>query len=581
MTRPRLTRRIPNKEILSNLLDQSLEPWLATLLAGRLEKDINVDDLLNPTMAKLPDPSCLTDLQKGVDRIVQGIKNNEKIVLTVDHDMDGQGAAAVLWSAMVHHFKVNPDRVVVITSHRLKEGYGITNPVADRIIDSGATLVISADKGSSDEKQIKRIKEAGIDVVVTDHHEIPREGVPISALACINPTLDKDVYDPFICGAGVAFLVMAKTRSALLKEGHLSQCPSVLPLVDFVAVATVADCVALRPDRSYINRMFVKKGLEFMNAKSRPCWQVFSNHVKNKMIDSTTIGFQLAPAVAAAGRLDWAEAGFLFLTASSIKEAQMQWQVLLEQNEKRKEIEKNLRTKAYRLASVMTSQSLVLFIEKGHSGVHGITASRVVEKFGKPTAIFTQKEDIDGKAIATGSFRGISGFNVRKALQYVDDTYPDIIRSFGGHPGAAGASVWLDSFPNFQVAYEEAVVRQLGDEQLKPEIVVDGELSPDLLNLDTLDALKSLDPWGRDFPQPTFTGVFSIVTLKPVGDGTHFKIQLRTGNKVIDAIWFNAIEKGEAIIFVQGMDISCVYQLADNVFRGKRSFQLQIISATE
>ncbi|MDA3971604.1 MAG: DHH family phosphoesterase [Desulfobulbaceae bacterium] len=577
MPSPRITHRQPDPIIVDNLIDQSMAPWLARLLAGRIATPIDIDDVFKPSMANLPDPDAIPDLHRGVARIVQAIVNEEKIVLAVDHDMDGQGAAAVLWTAFVDHFQVDPELLQVVTSHRLTEGYGITMPVADRIIASGATLVISADKGSSDETQIKRIAGAGIDVVVTDHHEIPAEGPPGSAYACINPTIDPSRYDPFICGAGVAFLVMAKTRTALLAQGYFSECPSVLPLIDYVAVATVADCVALRPDRSFINRLFVKKGLEYINVRSRPCWQVFLDHIKSGVVDSSTIGFQLAPAVASAGRLDWADAGFLFLTAGSTSEAQKQWDILTKQNEERKTIEKSLRGKAFSLASAMHSQSLVLFIEDGHSGVHGITASRVVERFGKPTALFTEKEGADGRRVATGSFRGIPGFNVRKGLQYVDDTYPGILRSFGGHPGAAGASVWLEGFARFQVAYEEAVVRQLGSQKLVPEIFVDGELPAENLCLQTIDDLAGFDPWGKDFPKPMFTGCFQVIDIKPVGDGSHFKLKLGIANRTVDGIWFNGVDPGESMDVTRGMDISIVYQLADNVFRGRRSFQIQVV----
>jgi single-stranded-DNA-specific exonuclease len=574
---PRIVRRQPEEKILADLIQQGMQPWLARLLAGRIKSPIQVDELFQPLMADLPDPEVLPDFKKGVQRIVKAIAGQEKIVLAVDHDMDGQGAAAVLWTALVDYFHVDHELLQVITSHRLREGYGITAPVAERIMDSGATLVISADKGSSDEAQIRRIAEAGIDVVVTDHHELPQEGVPASAFACINPTMDAALYDPFICGAAVAFLVMAKTRTALLKQGCLAECDSVLPLIDFVAVATVADCVALRPDRSFINRLFVRKGLEFINSGSRPCWQVFLAHVKGARVDSTAIGFQLAPAIAAAGRLGWAEAGFLFLTAATRAKALHQWEILIRQNEERKTIEKGVRDKAFALASAMSSQSLVLFIEDGHSGVHGITASRVVEKYGKPAAVFTEKEMVDGKRVITGSFRGIPGFDVRRALQYVNNAYPGILRSFGGHTGAAGATVWFEAMARFQVAYEEAVVQQLGSGVLTPEILVDGSLPGELLNLHTLDSLADLDPWGKDFPKPVFSGQFKVVDIRPVGDGSHLKMKLQADDQTVEAIWFNAVEPEEPVSITRGMDLSLVFQLADNVYRGHRRFQLQII----
>lgn len=580
-------QRIQN--ICDSLLVQGFSPLMSDLLAKRITSPVSKDSLICPLLTNVGNPSGIPDMDKAVSRIVRAVINGENVIFCVDHDMDGQASAAILWSAFVQHFQVKPDKLSVVTSHRLAEGYGITEAVVERILVSNATLVISADKGSSDEPRIKKIAAAGKDVVVTDHHVIPLEGPPKSAFACVNPTRVESDYDHYICGAAVAWLTMAMVRTELLKQGHLTQIPSMVALVDYVAVATVADCVSLRPDFSYANRAFVKRGLMLINSRTRPCWDVFCDTIKNVQVTSQTIGFQLAPAVAAAGRLDWADSGFSFLIAGDRADASKHWSLLQQENERRKEIEKDLRLHAFEAASKLTCKSLVLFFEDGHSGVHGITASRLVERFGKPAAIFAPKgagnrdgsdsiTDSEGRRLASGSFRGIDGLHVRDALQYVDNHYPGLMVSFGGHAGAAGATILIDDFDKFASAYDEAVCALVDTQELKPEIWVDGDLAPSLLTIQTLDEIGQLDPWGRDFPPPIFCSKFRVASVKQVGDGSHIKLVLEKTEQIIEAIWFNAVEPGEGLPVEPGQQAAFAYQLSDNVFRNKRNFQLQIVS---
>lgn len=577
------------QDVYDNLLVQGISPWLSDLLAKRVSSPVSKESCFSPVMTNVGNPSGIPDMDKAVSRIVRAVIDNENVIFCVDHDMDGQASAAILWSAFVQHFQVKPEKLSVVTSHRLAEGYGITEAVVERILVSDATLVISADKGSSDEPRIKKIAAAGKDVVVTDHHVIPMEGPPKSACACVNPTRDESEYDHFICGAAVAWLTMAMVRTELLKRGYLTQITSMVALVDYVAVATVADCVSLRPDFSYANRAFVKRGLALINSRTRPCWEVFCDSIKDVQVTSQTIGFQLAPAVAAAGRLDWADTGFSFLIANDRANASKHWSVLQQENEQRKEIEKELRSRAYEAASKLTSQSLVLFFEDGHSGVHGITASRLVERFGKPSAIFAPKgagnrdgsdsiTDGEGRRLASGSFRGIDGLHVRDALQYVDNQYPGLMVSFGGHSGAAGATILIDDFAQFARAYDEAVCALMDTSELKPEIWVDGDLDPSLLTTQTLDEIVQLDPWGRDFPPPIFCSEFRVISVKQVGDGSHIKLVLEKAGHTVEAIWFNAVETGEELPVVSRQHAVFAYQLSDNIYRNKRNFQLQIVS---
>jgi len=566
-------------------LTQGLQPWLAQVLSSRLEhsNDAVAQALLHPSLANLADPAAIPDMDQAVARIAVAISEGESIALAVDHDLDGQASAAVLWSAFVEYFQVDPARLSVVTSHRLTEGYGITEPVVQRILQSDASLVISADKGSSDEPRIEKLRQAGRDVIVTDHHTIPVEGPPKSAFAVVNPTRSDSVYDPYVCGAAVAFLTMAKLRSYLLAQGLRQKIPSLSALLDYVAVATIADCVALRPDKSPSNRVFVKYGLDLLNHGKRACWQVFREQL-NGPISAESIGFQLAPPIAAAGRLDWAEVGFRFLTASNRKSAAQHWAVLQQENQRRKQIESELRQRAMKKATQVQGQSIVLYLEQGHSGVHGITASRLVENFGKPVAIFspkpgTEHPDSGEATVASGSFRGIAGFDVRQALQTVAESEPDLMLGFGGHVGAAGATIAVADFERFALAFEAATVAQLGQRHLQPTLWVDSDLENQYINLQSVDLLLALQPWGKDFPYPNFSGEFEVDSVNGMGDGTHLRLQLRRGDSCYKAVWFNALSSAtEPQPLQAGQRAKLIYQLKDNWFRGERSLQLMILA---
>ena len=585
---PLIKVRPVNEKVQKSLLNEGVFPWLADVLARRLEEPVSWETLRRPSLAGIPDPEKIPTLERAVERVVRAISNEEKVIFTCDHDLDGTASAAVLWEAFTVYFGVPRERLGVVTSHRLTEGYGLTEAVLERILASDATLIITADKGSSDEERIARLAAAGRDVIVTDHHALPREGPPVSAYAVVNPTRSDADYEPHICGAATAFLLMAKVRSRLLESGLRADIPSLAGLIDFVAVATVADCVALRPDRSFTNRALVKYGLALLNEKKRAAWQVFCEDIEGP-VTAETVAFRLAPPVAASGRLDWPEAGLRFLLASDREEAKEQWQFLKGENRIRQSIEKELREQAFQQAVKMESQSLVLYFDEGHSGVHGITASRLAEAFGKPAALFAPKGQgsrkngghplsENGRPLATGSFRGVPGFHVREALQWVADRYPGLLHGFGGHEGAAGATVAIEDFPRFEEAFEEAAVVQLGNEPLRPVIWVDGDWPAELLALPTLDTLNTLDPWGKDFPAPVLRGTFEVVSNQAIGGGKHRRLLLKKDGCRVSAIWFNVEESRPAAGDPKpGQPISLVYRLSENYFRGERTVQLRIL----
>jgi single-stranded-DNA-specific exonuclease len=589
-----LFERPCNVNVRDAYLQAGVAPAIANFLGRRLDQFVAWESLTAAKLSDIVNPGAIPSMDRAVERIVRAIVQGERIVLACDHDMDGTASAAVLWTAMVDGFGVAPDRICVITSHRLKEGYGIGDGVVSRIEAFGAQLVISADKGSSDEPRIATLAAAGIDVVVTDHHVIPPDGPPRSAHAVVNPSRLDSEYDKHVCGAGVAFLVMAKVRSALLEKGVFAELPSLASLLDYVAVATIADCVSLSPGASLINRAFLRRGMMQVRSGCRPCWKIFSAEVDGE-IDAETIAFRLVPAIAASGRLDWAEVGFRFLIAKTEADAAACWSELKRENSERQSIERRLRARAFPQAARVAGPAIVLFLEDGHSGVHGITASRVVEAFGKPCAIFApqgqgarvtapaQAGEIvsaNGKGLASGSFRSVAGIDVQRALKEIASAHPDLLVAFGGHQAAAGATIRVVDMERFRQAFTFAVAEQSGGAVAAgPVLWTDGELDDNAHDLKSIHALDAMGPFGRGFEAPLYSGTFRVTTYRSLTDGRHGRLRLERGTLALEAVWFS-IDSALDRPPVAGDTVAIAYRLGRHEFRGHVEVQAMIVAGT-
>lgn len=574
-----LSVRPLNRQIRDAYIAMGFPPYVCDFLGRRLEQFVDRESLLNPVLNHIPDPIAIPTMDRAVERTVRAIVQRERIALVCDHDMDGTASAAVLWSAIVELFGTPRECVAVFTSHRLKEGYGISDSVADRIASFRPNLVITADHGSSDEPRIAALKARGIDVLVTDHHLIPDDGPPASAIAVVNPSRSDCEYDSHVCGAGVAFMLMAKVRTALVSKGLLANRVNLAALLDFVAVATIADCVSLSPSASFINRAFIRNGLVKINALTRPCWRIFISDLQRNA-DAEAIAFRLAPAIAAAGRLDWADVGFRFLVSESDAEARSCWEELTSQNERRKRIEARLRELAFKEAGNTADPAVILLLEDGHAGVHGITASRVVEAFGKPCGIFCPAHS-DRKLHgiedpASGSFRSVPGLNIRDVLREIDDSYPGLLIAFGGHSGAAGATIRVSDFESFRKAFNAIISRTLNQDSLRPVLFTDGELDAKYQTLDTVAALDALGPFGRGFEAPAFCGSFKVLSFELLSSGRHARLNLQTENGVLQCIWFNWAQHVHAPLET-GQDITIAYRLQANRFKDICTLQAVII----
>jgi single-stranded-DNA-specific exonuclease len=584
LPQPILKTRVRDKLIEQQGLEAGLHPIVARIIAARpLCEGLPILQALRPKLKMLTHPKEMSAIDKAAARVAVAIQKGECIGIETDHDCDGQTSHAVLYYNLVERFYHPKEKLRSYIGHRLQEGYGLSDSVATRILNDNPkpTLVITADNGSSDEPRIARLKAANIDVIVTDHHEIPKEGVPKSAYAVLNPTQNECHYnDPFIAGCMVAWLLMVATRQKLIESHYLPRdTPSLADSLDFVAVGTVADCVSLAS--SHNNRAVVAYGLQLINQGTRPCWQVIKDKVSPE-VNSIDLAFKVGPLLNSDGRLACAFGSVGFLLAETVAEAN-EWLLLLqEHNKNRKKIQQEivaLGVKEAQKQALAHRLSLCIYLPEGHSGVQGIAASRVKELYGRPCAFFAPKLGQEG--IITGSVRGIEHFHVRDALQMVAIRCAGKIISFGGHKGAGGVTLKLEDFPLFTEAFEEATRSQLNEEAVGPVIWTDGTLELESLSIEIIDTLNILEPFGREFEPPVFEMQAVIRTLEWVGDGTHARLLLEKGHQALRGIWFGArLSREAAFDLKEGDEIKFAYQAKKNHFKGKTSLDLQIIYAT-
>ena len=581
-----LRRRSINKTVRDRLLCSNLDPKLCDIIAARpVADDLDkLNNVVNPKLAMLDSPFLMQDMHKAVKRLIKAIENRELIGIETDHDCDGQTSHAVIFTALTEYFKHPEDKITSYISHRLTEGYGLCEPVAKRILKDGPTLVITADNGSSDEPRIQKLKKAGIDVIVTDHHALPKEGPPESAYACLNPTRKECQFpDPFIAGCMVAWLFMAATKNTLQEAHKLDKtCPSMAELLDFVAVGTVADCVSL--SRSINNRSVIRYGLTKIQQQTRPCWQAILSRLHNKRLYAEDLGFKIGPLLNSDGRLANAFGSVSFLLAKNNKDAANWANSLTAQNAERKAIQKTITDSAMIQAKELTKegmQAISIYLADGHAGVHGISASRIKDTFGRPTVIFSPKQgEVD---IITGSCRSIDGVHMQQALCWIDQNHPKLLLTFGGHHGAAGLSIKKTDFKRFSAAFDKAIKAQIGEMTLGPFLLSDGLLESHYFNLNTVDLLRQLDPYGREFEKPLFEAEVTLVNFRLLGESEQhvkMRIALESG-ELVDAIWFNATGGILGDFEFKLKDrLHIAFTIEDNSYRGTRSLQLFINHAT-
>lgn len=589
---PRIRRRRMDAAVLTAAEQEGFTPLQARIIAGRMAMSYEQPSIRKrvlPRIADLDSYVLLPDIDKAVARICDAIEQGEVISPCCDHDADGSTAMAVMVTALVEYFGVPVEKVVPFNSHRMREGYGVSNAVVDRIVENNPrpSLVITGDQGSADHDRVTRLRAEGIETIITDHHEIPSNGIPVDAVAVVNPTRpDSNFPDKNVAGCHVSWLVMCAVRAELINRKWLpSTAPRLGDLLDWVALGSACDAVSL--SASMNNRALIAHGLNIMNTRRRPAWEGMAAVLgKEGEFSAPDLAWTIGPRLNARSRLSEAMTGVQFLMCDNYDKAVQLATVLESDNQTRRAIEKELTDSAMTMASLQASTgspAIVVRLENGHAGIHGISASRMTEAFGRPAVMLSPKEGEPG--VFTGSLRTAAGVNVKQALDLVNEWEPGLLISYGGHHGAGGCRMLDDSIERFQELFCGAVLDQVPASALHPTILSDGELdhSP---TISMVQEISELEPYGREFEPATFHGQFEVLRAALVGkDKTHMKLDLRDrhGSK-LSGIWFSAIKTStlreecsdpEPPV-KQGDLINAVFNLSLNHFRGRTTVDLQL-----
>jgi len=580
----RIVEREINEDILASTLQLNLHPVAQRVLAGRASKfATDPASVIDCGLRDLDSPSSLPDIAVAAARIAQAITNGEVIGLETDHDVDGVTSHAVLYRALHNFFGHPKEKIRSYIGHRLKEGYGLSDALCDRILadEIRPSLIITADNGSSDAPRIQRLHSLGIDTVVSDHHGMPEEGPPGAAVACVSPARpDSSFPDPLIAGVMVSFLLMCAVRQRLIELDRLApDAQRLTGLLDFVALGTVADCVSLVRSRN--NRAVIRAGLLPINQGARPCWRAIRPFLGDpaKPVTSQDLAFSIGPRINAVGRLDDAMVGVKFLLSETDQEAAQWVEELNKGNVLRREIETELKEEAMLVGELQVEAGKTIIqvcLTEGHAGVHGIVASRLVEAFGRPSVCFSAKLGEPG--VLTGSARGVEGMHIRDAMQRVEELHPGLLIKFGGHEGAGGLTLREADFPVFEQLFEQVVSAQIGDRTLEPLIITDGVVATNLVTEEMIDGFQCLEPFGREFEAPLLVGHFKMMSGKSMGQtGVHWRFKLiGAEGGIFEAVWFNA---GETC----PLSMNGMYRVAFtpdlNWWNGRAKMQLMIRAA--
>jgi single-stranded-DNA-specific exonuclease len=556
-------RPVPAPQVLASLPD-TLHPLVRQLYAAR--GATSAADAELPLAALLP-PNTLLGLTAAADRVVTSINEQRRIVLAGDYDCDGATGVAVGVRGLRLLGASNVDYVV---PDRFRMGYGLSPLLVDAAAERGADLILTVDSGISSVSGVAHAATLGIPVVITDHH-LPGPVLPAAA-AIVNPNQPGcDYPSKHLAGVGVMFYLLAAIRGQLRALGR--DVPSLSPLLDLVALGTVADVVRLDTN----NRVLVRAGLRRLRAGQavpgiRALLAVGGRDPAH--VSSQDLGFVLGPRINAAGRLDDIRTGIECLLTDDEATATELAQQLDGINRDRRSLEAGMRDTALALSADSTATGICLFEPDWHEGIVGLVASRIKEIHHRPV-IAAARAQAPGMLKASG--RTIAGLHLRDVLAEIDATHPGLIERFGGHAMAAGLSLAEADWPAFSTAFDQTCARHLDADTLLKVTDSDGELPPDWLDVDAALALEAAGPWGQGFPEPQFDGVFTVADVRLMGsEQQHVRYDLAhpAGGR-FQAVHFGVGEHAFAV----GATARFVYRLSVNRWRDRVTPQLMVVTA--
>lgn len=542
----------------NNNIDKEIEQILYN--RGIQSKD-EVEFFINGTLENLMNPSDLSDVDKGVERILKAKENNETIWIYGDYDVDGITSTSLCYLAL-KELEINVKYYIPLRD----EGYGLNKDALNYIKEEGGNLIITVDCGISSISEVEHCNALGMDMIITDHHEINNE-LP-TAHAIINPKREdnKNSYKYF-AGVGTAFMLLLALYKKLDKKNEIYK------YLDIVAIGTIADIVPLKGE----NRLLVKRGLELLKSSK---WQglnmlmkrLFENPI-DKKFDTYDVGFIIAPIFNAAGRLEDAKMAVeLFVSNCHITCDKLIYE-LINKNSERKEIQEEILKKAIdKIENEKLDENSVIVVaeKKFHHGVIGIVASKILDRYYKPTIIMEIKP-LEG--IATASCRSTEAFNMIEAL----NSMRDIFIKYGGHAGAAGFSIAIENIEEFSKRINEYAVENLNSEDTKKPIKIDCELSMIKISFDLMDKLSLLEPYGFGNASPMFAiRNCKYTNFRAIGkEKNHLMMDLiKNGVEMKNCVWFNSEDMLETILNNKEIDVA--FKLKMETYKDKYQYKIFI-----
>jgi single-stranded-DNA-specific exonuclease len=541
-----------------------INPLLALVLTTRgYDTPGAIRSFLHPRLASIKDPFLLKDMDKAVARLVQAIHNNEKMCVFGDYDVDGI-TATVLMIRFLQRQGREPDYYI---PNRISEGYGLNMDAIKRIARKGTKVLITVDNGISSFKEVALANSLGIDVIITDHHQAETDLPP--AVAIVNPNRKDFPYTHTpLSGVGVAFKFIHAAFKALEVDPDSAK-EFLYSMMDLVALGTVADIVPLTGE----NRTLVKYGLKKMETTDKVGLSTLLqlNCPPDKALTPETISYTLAPRINAAGRADQASLCMdLLLTHDHIKAIEIARR-LNRLNEERRKLEADILESCLHYIKdkmeIDKQNVLIVHGEGWHFGVVGIVASRLLERYHKPSIVLTVEQKI-----ARGSGRSIPGFDIFQALTACNE----YLIEYGGHKGAVGLSLQTKDIDKFRDAMNEYAADRLNREENAPRLVIDAEVEPEDLTLENVSCLSALEPLGSGNPPPIFCiRDVGLLELPKVVGRDHLKLLLCKDGLSLPAIGFSMSESYPEI-----HDLARKFDLAFtpyiNQWRGYKNVEAEI-----
>ncbi len=537
-------------------------PLARALVARGVRSAADADRFLKPRLSVLADPFTLPGMIRAVERIWLAIEGGERIVVYGDYDVDGVTSAALMTLVLG---KLGA-QVTACLPNRIVEGYGLSTEALERCLHaSSPRLIVTTDCGSNSSEAIAMASRAGVDVVVTDHHEII--GAPAEACALVNPKLGADVSARMLAGVGVAF----KVCHALLKVGRdrgvaAAEGVDLRAYLDLVALGTIADVVPMLEE----NRILTRHGLSRLNSTDRVGLRALAD-VAGVSGDMGTyhVGFVLGPRINAAGRMGKADAALELLLTDHTSRARELAAELDASNRERKRIESEITESAMARIDALfdpVSHYGVVVGEAGwHVGVIGIVASRLAARYGRPAVVV----GFDADGVGRGSCRSIPGFDLVTGLKYCERH----LSQFGGHEMAAGLEVTREDFERFREAFHHACKVSLEGRDLTPSLDLDAWVSMgEVTDPRFMETLRLMAPFGEGNSEP----VWGMRGVRPIGaprilKEKHLKMLVGVGHAQCEAIGFGLGERP-----VPDGDLDLAFTLRENVYMGRTSLQMQL-----